>query len=1017
MVMICPQLRSTGVCLDQSCTYNHNLKICTLCGVVCINADAFEAHIQGKKHQKALLGRLDHTPLHCSVCHRDILAYQWQAHVAGKSHLLASRNEGIPAADVEPEDVSISPGHTLCTLCQRSVPILYWAAHLASRSHRRKEIFTSYKRAFEEAEKDKHGVTVSHGDATGLDFGIVEAPDAGRGIRGYLLIRTTVPSSRIDLIEIKISSVYSATSPFSATVEGAARTLTYGRDIRVTVGFQRGYVGRYDDRVELVFEDASLGQRFAIVRSVHCIVGSKTDHDLLKPKAAYVPRKREVREEARSIIPGVPPPALRVMPYVVNLAHANIPLHIISALSKGSTLQMVDYLRRSILPPVFDSSTYGLHFKTLLWAEEFRMGHDLEMYDIHDAKLTNHAQYYYLMVPGLAENRPSVLVGDTILVQRSGSQNGEWFEGHVHVVRKEEVGLCFHASFRTAFNPDRVYSVRFKLNRFPLRRQHQALDTVFHPDRILFPLLDHVDEGPFVALKYVLRNRLVATNPAQLQAVTSIVRQKPGAAPFVVFGPPGTGKTITIVEAIFQILQHNPNARILACAPSNSAADLIALRLLTLGNNKLFRFYAPARSKSHVPDKLLAHCCITPNGHFSVPPMHILKQYKVVVSTCVSASFAYGIGVPRGHFTHIFLDEAGQATEPEMMIAIKTIADNSTNIVLSGDPKQLGPIIRSPVTRKLGLETSYLERLMGREAYDEVEGYGKTVVKLVQNYRSHPDILSFPNARFYKGELQPRGDPSTINAYINSPLLVNPEFPIIFHAVTGKDDREASSPSFFNIDEATQVRYYVEELRANRRVRIKASVADADIGVIAPYHAQCLKIRRILNVTDDLKVGSVEEFQGQERKVIIVSTVRSNKDFVEYDLKHTLGFVANPRRFNGEIPVNCAFQLTDLNLVTVTRAKALLIVVGNPLVLALDPLWRSFLNYIYDNGGWKGEAPTWDTEEEDFDHAQNVREMGLNGMNEFTRRMESMTLDHTTNLEENDEDPDANVDRPWRELE
>ena len=103
-----------------------------------------------------------------------------------------------------------------------------------------------------------------------------------------------------------------------------------------------------------------------------------------------------------------------------------------------------------------------------------------------------------------------------------------------------------------------------------------------------------------------------------------------------------------------------------------------------------------------------------------------MKKYRVIVSTCFSASVPHGIGVPRGHFSHIFIDEAGQGTEPEIMISIKTMAGNDTNVVLSGDMKQLGPIVRSPVARELGLSTSYLDRLMANPAYDEREGHGKT---------------------------------------------------------------------------------------------------------------------------------------------------------------------------------------------------------------------------------------------------------------------------------------------------
>ena len=188
------------------------------------------------------------------------------------------------------------------------------------------------------------------------------------------------------------------------------------------------------------------------------------------------------------------------------------------------------------------------------------------------------------------------------------------------------------------------------------------------------------------------------------------------------------------MEAIQQSLLKNPHAKILACAPSNSAADLIASRLCTstsssrykgLSNDQLFRFYAPSRFKNQVPDALLPYTCTQVDGHFTVPVMARLKSFKVIVCTCVSASFCAAIGMPRGHFSHIFIDEAGQATEPEAFISIKTMSDTRTNVILSGDPKQLGPIIRSNVARELGLEKSYLERLMENSVYDLKAGYGK----------------------------------------------------------------------------------------------------------------------------------------------------------------------------------------------------------------------------------------------------------------------------------------------------
>ncbi|PPQ91576.1 LOW QUALITY PROTEIN: hypothetical protein CVT25_012644 [Psilocybe cyanescens] len=561
-----------------------------------------------------------------------------------------------------------------------------------------------------------------------------------------------------------------------------------------------------------------------------------------------------------------------------------------------------------------------------------------------------------------------------------------------------------------------------------------------------------------------LINPLLSSKVPQLQAVASIVTLRPGSPPFIVFGPPGTGKTITIVEAILQVLEADPRARILACAPSNSAADLIASRLRVdrmnredrkLNMNQLFRFYTLSCFKNQVPDDFLPFTATLPDGHFTVPPMHKLQDYRVVVLACVSASFSAGIGMVRGHFTHICIDGASQATEPEAFVSIKTMADSNTNIILSGDPKQLGPIVRSAIARDLGLEKSYLERLMDSEPYDLKNSYGKSgsvavfqipimsaywtfspsVVKLVKNFRSHDAILKFPNQTFYENELQQCAQSSVINAYLDSSYLPSKKFPVVFHAVAGKDDREASSPSFFNIDEITQIKSYVQRLKSDRAFR----TADKDIGIIAPYHAQCVKLRAALrNVADDVKIGSVEEFQGQvcqplisshplreaypfivctqERKIILISTVRSSKEFVEYDLKHTLGFVANPRRFNGMSTLSLFRRiLTEKpHLVAVTKAQALLIIVGDPQVLSLDPLWRSFLNYIYLQSGWTGPDITWDPNipvDEAGGYDKDVRQTVTLDMNKFARRMEGLALADV------DEDLDANVDRPWRDVE
>ena len=147
----------------------------------------------------------------------------------------------------------------------------------------------------------------------------------------------------------------------------------------------------------------------------------------------------------------------------------------------------------------------------------------------------------------------------------------------------------------------------------------------------------------------------------------------------------------------------------------------------------------------------------------------------------------------------------------------------------------------------------------------------------MKNFRSHASILQYPNDCFYKHDLEACGNEDT-DAFIGSALLPNPRYPIIFHAVPGLDQREANSPSFFNVDEVLQVKAYVEELHrlgaGENHVSwqktlplIDSTVAD-DVGIITPYHGQVLKIRRSLanSVMSRVKVASVEEYQGQVKK-------------------------------------------------------------------------------------------------------------------------------------------------------
>ncbi|TFY71300.1 hypothetical protein EVG20_g1693 [Dentipellis fragilis] len=979
------------------CAARHDVFDCTSCGRIFIDQLSYNAHLKSQKH--SLNAAAPFALVNCPLCDVGRMTRgAWVSHIGGKHHKKKVAENG-PSV-VEPAEASIPQGLKKCDVCNTIVPTRDWTAHVGGRDHAKAVRFQAYKAVYDEAAKDKHDVAVWHA-VEGVDFGVVTAEDVRKGAQQILVVRVTQGESPVSIVDLKWSSSVStkATPAFTVATGNLPLHLTYGTETQIVVAFQQtdALIGRFQDKLEIAFEDETHG-RFSIVRPAKAVVGDSAEYEQLKPEMPYVPRQKGVKRPVRKIVEGIPPPAPNAVKWVKKLPASGIPQYIIDILSVKPVDDIVNKLKLNVIRGELTPKVYAMHFKTLIWVEEHRMDFDLQIFDIPNAKLTPKKSFHSLRVPGLAEKRPSVLIGDRILVQRSEEQSGKWFEGHVHDIDQTEVYLRFHGSFPKPA-PAQTFHIRFKLNRVPMRRQHQALNIVVALDRLLFPSESHTGAlKPTGNVQLTPFNKLMAINLPQLKAINAILHRPAGSPPFVLFGPPGTGKTVTIVEAIRQILKKEPGAHILACAPSNSAADLIASRLSDLGADHVFRLYAASRVKRAVPEELLPFTYINRNGHFSHHPVDKMCKFSVLITTCVSASVAHGIGMPRGHFSHIFIDEAGHATEPEAMVSIRTMADSKTNVILSGDPKQLGPIIRSAIARRLQLDISYMERLLDRTIYQDYRD-GANVVKLLKNYRSHPAILRYPNERFYDGELEPCGDPGAINSFVNSPVLVSKKFPIVFHGMAGEDAREASSPSYFNVMEVMQVKQYVKDLLADKTHKINGK----DIGIITPYHRQVQKIREsVKSIADDITVGSVEEFQGQERRVIIVSTVRSSQELVEFDLRHTLGFVANPRRFN----------------VAVTRAQALLIVVGDPTVLSLDPLWRGFLNYVHQNNGWKGVPISWDPNEpvrEEGGYDAELRAQGVSDINAFAERMQNLTLQGVAAGEIGDED--ANEDQPWVEPE
>nr|CBN80761.1 Putative helicase mov-10-A [Dicentrarchus labrax] len=709
---------------------------------------------------------------------------------------------------------------------------------------------------------------------------------------------------------------------------------------------------------------------FCIVREMEALTRTPLAAEL-GPVSPYKPFQVVTYKRVDTVIvEGVPPESSVVQPLknAVKLGDYKYPDYL-KELAK-QRMEDSEYLSsaaRQRLPSVkgllnsaLKMKTYSQQFHLLLHLEEIQMEVDIRKYDLHDQTMTQdqrNKKLLTLRVPGVAENRPSVLRGDCLRVSKSEDkvQPITVYTGYVHRVELDSVKLGFSKRLLQMFISNMKFNVEFTINRYPLKMKHRAVDLAakHQLEEVLFP--SGAAAANLVMPKFRMFNRQLENNPQQQAAVQRIIAGSSKPAPHLVFGPPGTGKTITLVEAMNQVSRADPSAHILACAPSNSACDLLCERLMVhMERHQVYRLYASSRDPNTVPKDLLKHCNWDQSQEaFVFPDKGNLMKYTIVVTTMITAGRLVSIGIPVGHFTHVFLDEGGQAVEPECVIPIAgLLSAGEGQLVLAGDPKQLGPILRSPLALDHGLGLSLLERLMMKNPlYQKSTDSGhfdtRFVTKLLRNYRSHAAILKIPNELFYENELQVFADQWDREAYCNWEYLPKKGFPLIFHGVLGKDEREANSPSFFNVSEIEVLVDYLTKLMETQGKKGLPKLSAKDIGIIAPYRKQVEKIQKALKSVfarnrwsdlTELKVGSVEEFQGQERKIIMISTVRSSINYVKMDEDFNIGFLSNKKRFN----------------VAVTRARSLLIVVGNPVILNKDSTWKTFISYCVEENGYTG---------------------------------------------------------------
>ncbi len=417
----------------------------------------------------------------------------------------------------------------------------------------------------------------------------------------------------------------------------------------------------------------------------------------------------------------------------------------------------------------------------------------------------------------------------------------------------------------------------------------------------------------------------------------------------IIHGPPGTGKTTTVVEVIRQAVVRGET--VLACAPSNLAVDNILERLLAAGIHAV-RLGHPARVmpilRENTLDELVQNhpdYALSRKFHREAQALHaradrftrakpapgekrhmreeaaalvdearqlenslverILDQAQVICATLTGLSRQV---LGERTFDLCVLDEAAQSTEPAAWIPIC----RSRRLVLAGDHKQLPPTVLSMQAAQRGFGVSLMERLM-----DSLPP--NIACQLNVQYRMHNDIMQFSSEMFYHHSLL--AHPSVVAHLLQDlPGVSSSELtstPVHFVDTAGAsydEEEEENSESRLNPMEASLVVRKVQAL-------IDSGLAAEFIGVITPYSAQVRLLREQL--PEGVEIHSVDGFQGREKEAIIISLVRSNTE-------GEIGFLGDERRMN----------------VALTRARRKLVVIGDSATIGAHAFYQSFLAYI-----------------------------------------------------------------------
>lgn len=521
------------------------------------------------------------------------------------------------------------------------------------------------------------------------------------------------------------------------------------------------------------------------------------------------------------------------------------------------------------------------------------------------------------------------------------------------------------------------YTVEFVPQRFQSMAMHRALDaprssnilraTVGSAGTLDAPEQMRAGSTLAAAAAELAQTLPSSLNEAQRRAVAAAVEFGGMTArwPLLVWGPPGTGKTTLLAFIIWHLVQERPtDLHILAAAPSNTGADVLCRKLGKLGLDagQMLRLNALGRSPSTITEETRAFCALgqSENGRpgFVVPSLPELRRFKVIVTTCICATHIFNAlrkeSTPAGWFSHVFVDEAGEATEPETLVPLSLLRPVAGAAVLLGDHFQLGPLVLSPLANEVGsLQASMIERL-ANERFSLAQATGsqenelnrdmlplcedKGLFFLTESYRSHEAIMSMYSKIFYSDQLEHRPRPAqqSVLPFFEAQGL---HAPVLLHHLVGKERRDADSPSPYNPDEIRIVQRYLIDLLEDTSLGLQGR----DIGVITPYNKQVqaleTQLRSLGPEMAEVDVGTVEKFQGQERRVVVLSTVRSSGRGSPGQ-RRPIGFLSDRRRLN----------------VSMSRAIAGLIVVGDlQLLSAHSAVWRKLVAIGKEMGCLRGE--------------------------------------------------------------